>query len=432
MLFEAVVVFVLVVLNGFLALSELAVVSSRRSRLQAMADAGSRGARHALALAEQPGHFLSAVQVGITLVGLIAGAFSGTAIAEPFATWLEGIGVRDRFSDALAFAVIVTGVTYLSLIIGELVPKQLALANPEPMAAAVAPAMTVLTRAAWPLVVFLNASSSLVLRLAGLHGRRQVRVTGDEIRMLIAEAESAGVVPPQARLMISGVMRLADRTARAIMTPRSEVHWIDMTADEATLRERLGTSRHSRLPAAEGDLDHLKGVVQVKDVLDGFLHGRSVDVKAFVREAPTIPATVNALSAMELLRGSQVHMLLVVDEYGAFQGLITTTNILEAVAGAFPIHGDEAAPAAVRRNDGSWLLDGALPIDAMAEALGLVLPASRDYYTVAGFILAHLRHLPEPGEFFTHRGWRFEVVDMDDRRIDKVLAARVERRQIGA
>lgn len=432
MLLDALVVLVLVVLNGFLALSELALVSSRRSRLQAMADSGHRGARSALALAEQPGHVLSAVQIGITAVGLVAGAFSGAAIAEPFALWLEAAGVADHFSDFIAFAVVVVAVTYVSLIIGELVPKQIALQNPEAMACRVAPAMMLVTRLAWPLVVFLNASSNAVLHLVGRRGKRQSTVIGEEIKALIAEAESAGVMPPQARSMISGVMRLADRTARAVMTPRSEVEWIDLDGSDSAIRERLKTTRHSRLPAGSGSLDVVKGVIQVKDILDEHLHGPAGDVRAHVREAPVVIDTIKALQAMELLRSSQVHMLLVVDEYGAFEGLITTTNILEAIAGAFPIQGDEAVPTMVQRSDGSWLLDGALPIDEMAEALGVVLPGARDYYTVAGFALASLRHVPRAGESFTYRGWRFEVVDMDERRIDKVLAMRLtERRQFG-
>jgi putative hemolysin len=418
------VVLVLVLLNGFLALSELAVVSSSRARLRAMADAGDDGARAALALAEQPGHFLSAVQVGITLVGLVAGVFSGTSIAEPFALWLEAAGLRNPFSDVAAFGLVISVVTYVSLIVGELVPKQVALQHPERMAARVAPAMRMLARVAWPVVWLLEGSSRLLLGLLGINARAPVKVTREEIKALIAEAERAGVMPPRARSMMMGAIRLGERGVRAIMTPRQDVDWIDLNADDATIRARLQASTHTRLPAGHGSVDRVVGVVRAKEVLDAYLAGRPADIRSFVREVPVVLDAATALEAMETLRASGAHIVLVVDEYGGFQGVVTTINVLEAIAGAFPAEAEAGAPRAHRRADGSWLLDGDLAADQMAEELGLVLPTQRDFHTVAGFVLSKTMHIPALGDSVGYRGWRFEVVDMDGPRIDKVLATR--------
>lgn len=429
MLLNFAIVFLLVLLNGFLALSELAVVSSSRARLQAMADGGSAGARAALALAEQPGHFLSAVQIGITLIGLVAGAFSGTAIAEPLGERLAQWGMAARFSGFVAFAGVVTVVTYLSLIVGELVPKRLALQHPERMAAFVARPMQMLTRVAWPLVVLLETSSRLVLGLLGVPLARKSRVTREEIKALIAEAERAGEMPPPARSMTIGAIHLSERNVQAIMTPRHEVEWLDLDQDEAAVRAQLKASTHTRLPAAHGALDQVAGVVRAKDLLDAFLSGKAPDARDFVLEAPAVIDSVSALQAMETLRSSRAHMVLVVDEYGTFRGLITTTNILEAIAGEFPARGEGPGPVVVQRADGSWLLDGDLPAERMAEELGLVLPSRRDYHTVAGFVLAGIMRIPNLGESFRYRGWRFEVVDLDGPRIDKVLAVRTGERR---
>jgi len=432
LVFEIVLVLLLIVLNGVLAMSELAIVSSRRSRLEAMAQAGKRGAQTALQLAASPGHFLSAVQIGITLVGLLTGIFSGTAIAEPVALRLEALGVPDRYSDFLAFTGVVVIVTFISLVVGELVPKRLALRNPEAMAVLAAPIMALLTRVAWPLVVVLEGTSRGVLTVFGPGTRAGARVTREEIKALIAEGESAGIVAPQARAMMSGVMRLAERRVSEIMTRRDEVDWVDLDADDAAIRGSLQASAHSRLPAAKGSLDALLGVIRTKDVLDAYLGGAPADPRAFIKEAPVIIDAMTAVQAMELLRKSGTHMVLVVDEYGVFQGLLTTSNILEAIAGAFPAHGAESVPTGTQRDDQSWLLDGELAIDQMAEMLGIHLPAAREYSTVAGMVLTHLMQIPHVGESFVFRGWRFEVVDMDGRRIDKVLASRTVPRRIAA
>lgn len=432
MIFDLCVVLILVLLNGLLAMSELAVISARRPRLKEMADAGSIGALRALKLAEQPGHFLSTVQVGITLVGLVAGAYSGASLGEPVAHWLEWLGIPDHASRFLAVGAVLLVVLFASLVLGELVPKHLALHNPEAVAARVGTPMLMLTRMVWPLVVVLEAATRGVLGWLSRGPPKAPKVTREDVRALVIEAESAGIVAPQARAMMAGVMRLSDRTVRGIMTPRSDVDWIDVNESDEQIRARLLATPHSRLPVARSSLDAVIGAVRTKDLLDAYLAGQIPDLRTLIKQAPVVPDSVPALKAMEVLRGSGVHMVLVVDEYGTFQGLITTTNLLETIAGAFPIGTELPLPCGVRREDGSWLLDGDLPVDEMAELLRLRPVPSGDFHTVAGFLLSQLEHIPRDGEALVYRSWRFEVIDMDDRRIDKVIAspASVRRQQV--
>lgn len=423
---EVLLVLVLIVLNGALALSELAIVSSRRPRLETMVAAGDRGAAIALNLAENPGRFLSAVQIGITLVGILAGAFGGATITEQLAAKLAQAGLAAELAEPMAFVGVVVVVTYLSLILGELVPKQVALRNPERAAALVAKPMSVLARVANPLVWLLDASSRLCLRILGQGGRTERRVTEEEIRTLVAEAASAGVVEPAEHAMISGVMRLGDRPIRAVMTHRLDVEWIDLDTSEAERRAILLRCRHSRLPVARGAVDDVLGIVRTKDLLDACLEGRAIPWEALIRPVPVVHENADLLDAIEILKAAKAHMTLVVDEYGTFEGLLTTADILAAIAGRIRAADGGMAARAVKRQDGSWLIDGAMAVDEMADALMVTAPRPRDYETAAGLALAELRHLPNVGESFVWRGWRFEIVDMDGRRIDKLLAARLE------
>jgi putative hemolysin len=424
---ELAIVFILIVLNGLLAMAELAVVSSRRARLQTMIDRGVRGSRRALRLASDPGTFLSTVQFGITLIGIFAGAFSGATLGERLSIWLQGLGLSPAIAGPLGFGSIVALITYVSLIVGELVPKQLALRNAEAIACAVAPAMIMLSRIAAPVVWLLDVSGRLVLRLFGSRRRDDGRVTDEEIRLLVAEAETAGVIEPEERKMISGVMRLGDMPVSAVMTPRYEVDVIDLTQSPAEIRAMIEKSVHARLPAHRGDPDEIVGVLQAKDLLNAYLKkGRKVpDPMKFVRPAPVIPETMDALDVIEKLKGSEVHMGLVHDEYGHFEGVVTSGDILEAIAGAFRTEEGVPEPHATQRDDGTWLMDGTMPVEELADITRLALPAKRDYHTLAGFVLEELGHLPSLGERFEKEGWRFEVVDLDGRRIDKVLASRV-------
>ena len=424
---ELTIALVLIALNGVFALSELAIVSARKPRLKVMADARRSGARAALALAEDPGRFLSTVQIGITLVGILAGAFSGAALGARLTAILTDQGVSPALADPLGYGLVIGAITYLSVIIGELVPKHLALRNAEGIACTVAPAMALLSRLASPVVWLLDASTRLIFNLFGQSTESASAVTEEEIKTIVAEAETAGVIEFDERRMIAGVLRLGDRPARAVMTPRTAVDWIDLDHDdEAAVRALLGSTPHSRLPVAHGDPDNMIGVVQARAILADMLAGKPLDIRANVRQAPVVPDTLDALDVLQVLREAEVPMALVHDEYGHFEGLVTPVDVLEAIAGAFRSDDDAPDSDAVRREDGSWLLAGSMPADEMAEQLGIALPAQRKYHTVAGLIIGELQHLPTTGERVEALGWRFEVVDLDGRRVDKVLATPLE------
>jgi putative hemolysin len=413
-------------------MAELAVVSSRRPRLQALVERNVKGSRRALALASHPGKFLSTVQIGITLVGVLSGAFSGATLGSRLAQWLREFGLTAGLSDAIGVGIVVSVITYASLIVGELVPKQIALANPERVAVRVAPAMKILASIASPLVWLLDASGRAVLRLLRQSPGSERRVTDEEIRALISEAAATGVIEPDERAMMSGVMRFADRPVRAIMTARHEVDMLNLAAEPEQQRMLIVNSVHSRFPAYEAGPDHVIGVVQAKDVVDSFLRGDDVDLRRFVREAPGIPDTAAALDVVDAIKDSPVHMALVHDEYGQFEGVVTNADILEAIVGAFRTDEGAPVPGAAQRDDGSWLLAGSMPADEMAEQLGLPLPERRAYHTAAGFAIDQLGDLPREGESFEVSGWRFEIIDLDGRRIDKLLARRVPPRRAAA
>jgi putative hemolysin len=413
---ELAIIIVLILINGLLALAELAIVSSRRARLQALVDRDVIGARRALALASDPGRFLSTVQIGITLVGVLSGAFSGATLGLRLAEWFSQLGLPTGVAEAVGVGLVVAVITYFYLVIGELVPKQIALRNPERIAVRVAPAMMVIARIASPVVSLLDISGRAVLRALGYQAQAEQRVTDEEIRTLMAEAETAGVIEPGERAMIAGVMRLGDRPVQAI----------DLTADPEDIRRMLVESIHSRLPVHAGTPEEMLGVVQAKDLLDACLRGERLDIRAQVRPAANVPDTVDALDVVAVIKASPVHMALVHDEYGHFQGVVTNADILEAIVGDFRTDAGPIEPDAVQREDGSWLIAGSMPVDEIADRLFIALPPERDYHTAAGFILNQLGHLPDIGESFDSQGWRFEVVDLDGRRIDRILARRID------
>ncbi|MDI7865142.1 hemolysin family protein [Rhizobiaceae bacterium n13] len=420
MLLEISIVVLLTILNGVLAMSELAVVSSRPARLKVMADQGSRGARLAMQLAEDPGRFLSTVQIGITLVGVLSGAFSGATLGSRFSTWLLTHGLSKAASDAIGVGLVVVAITYLSLIIGELVPKQIALRDPESIAGKVAPAMVVLSKMAAPLVWLLDTSGKLVLTLLGQSGKTEGRITDEEIKTVLAEAHSAGVIESEEQAMISGVMRLADRTARALMTPRREVEVIDIEDSLEEIRAQIEQTSRSRLPVRKGSSDELLGVLFAKDFYKAVGSGDDVDILALTREVPVVSDLSHASTVIEVIRKSSIHMVLVYDEYGHFEGIITSGDILEAIVGV--LQEDESEePAIAQREDGSYLVSGWMPIDEFAAYMNFPLDDDIEYQTVAGLVLEELKHLPSIGESFAKNGWRFEVVDLDGRRIDKLL-----------
>ncbi len=425
MVLEILIVIVLTLVNGLLAMSELSVVSSRPARLKVLQADGNKGATVALKLQEDPGKFLSSVQIGITLVGVLSGAFSGATLGERLGLCLTGVGIDTALALPIGVGLVVIFITYLSLIIGELVPKQIALRDPERIAARVAPLMAFIASVGAPLVWLLDVSGRLILRLLGKSGDTGERVTDEEVRTIIAEAESAGVLESEERHMISGVMRFADRSARGLMTPRIDVEVIDLSDPQELIVEKLRTTRHSVLPAQDGASDdQIIGVIVRKDLLDNLFKGDAIDARALVKQAPVVMDRSDALDVLKALRASLVHMALVFDEYGHFEGIVTPGDILEAITGAFQEEeGDE--PAVVTREDGSFLVSGWMQADEFQDRLGVPIPKDAKFETVAGYVLAELNHLPVVGETFERGHWRFEVIDLDGRRIDKVLVRRL-------
>lgn len=425
MLTEILIVVALTIVNGLLSMSELAVVSSRTARLKVLSDQGNKGAATAMRLAEDPGRFLSTVQIGITLVGVLSGAFSGATLGARLSEWLGTHGFSQSASDTLGVGIVVVVITYLSLILGELVPKQVALRDPERVAARVAPAMSLLSKIGAPIVFLLDVSGKAVLRLLGQKGETEEKVTEEEVRTIIAEAETAGVLERDEREMIAGVMRLADRSARALMTPRREVEVIDLEDSAEEIRQQLRATRRSRLPVQDGEADSIIGVIVVKDLIEFLQAGDTQDLRALVQETPIVMDTADSLHVLREIRSSRVHMALVFDEYGHFEGTITPGDVLEAIIGAFQEE-EEDEPAIVTRADGSYLVAGWMQVDEFSHELGIPIPRDADFQTVAGFILAEMNHLPNVGESFDKGHWRFEVVDLDGRRIDKILVTRIE------
>jgi len=421
---ELLLVLVLTLVNGSLAMSELAVVSSRPARLKTMAERGISGANQALTLAADPGKFLSSVQIGITLVGILSGAFSGATLGDRLSGWLIEQGLTTNLAYIIGVGLVVTGITYLSLIFGELVPKQLALKNPEGIACSVAPAMMIIAKVAAPIVWVLDKSGKLVLAVLGQNAEGEQRVTDEEIRTIVAEAETAGVLEPGERKMIAGVMRLGDRPVRQVMTPRFEVDAIDLSDSPDEIIVRVRESQHSRFPVHEGDPDEVIGILWVKDILDAGRNPKTTELRAMVRQAVIIPETMDALDVVEILKKSSVHMGLVHDEYGHFQGVVTSSDILEAIVGSFATDEGAPEPAIVTRDDGTLLIAGWMQADELAEALGIVIPENRNYDTAAGFLIEAFGRLPSVGDHISVQNWKFEIMDLDGRRIDKVLASR--------
>lgn len=421
---EITAVVFLIVVNGLLAMSEMAIVSSRISRIKALVDQDVVGARRALVLASDPGKFLSTVQIGITLVGVLSGAFSGATLGHRFAVWLMAQGLSRDAAEALGVGVVVMIITYASLIVGELVPKQIALRNPEAMAVRVAPAMAWVARLTSPLVWLLDASGRLVLMVLRQDNVREERVTEEEIKTLIAEAESSGVLEPGEKEMIAGVLRLGDRNVKVVMTPRHEVDSIHLSSGDDAIFAAMKESSHSRLPVFD-IAGEVIGVVQAKDVLKSFLAGERPDIQGFIRHAPVIPDSADARDVIFALKDSPIHMGLVHDEYGHFRGLVTTADILGSIVGEFSTEDGPQEQPVVRRADGSLLLAGWMPLDELVDATGIKLNDAGGFHTTAGFVVQGFGRLPTVGEFFETQGWRFEVLDLDGRRVDKVLATRL-------
>lgn len=424
--FDVLVIAGLILINGLFAMSELAIVSARPARLRVAADKGSASARAALILAEDPGRFLSTVQIGITLIGIIAGAYSGASLGGPTGERLAALGVPDHYAEEAGFALVIAVTTYFSLIAGELVPKQLALRSAESIAIIAARPMALLARVSAPLGWLLDESSMLLLRLMGVKPKNDSEVTAEELHMIFAEATRSGVIEEDERQIMTGIMRLAERPVRELMTPRTELDVIDRRATEEEVRAAIRTSPHSLLPVADGSPDNIIGVVKVREVLAVLLAGKRLQIARLMKKAEVIPDQLDAMDALRLLQQSDVSMALVHDEYGHLEGVVTPADLLSAIVGNFLSHGDAGdEPMIVEREDKSLLLAGSLPADAMASHLGIELPDTREFATAAGYALSVMKRMPKEGEHFTEQGWRFEVVDMDGLRIDKLLVSAV-------
>ena len=426
MLYQFLILLALLAVSGLFAMAELAIVSSRRIRLKQMAEKGSKGARAALRLMEEPTRFLSTVQIGITLIGVLAGVYSGANFAAPLEVWLGGFEWLAEYAETVAYVMVVVGVTYLTLIFGELVPKRWALGHPESLAAILAPPMQYLARATAPLVWLLQRSTDLVLRLIGKHKTARHGVTEDEIRALIAEGTREGVFHDEEHRMIEGVLKLADRNVRSIMVPRGDILWIDVEDSRETVWKAVRASGHSRYLVCRGEIDELVGVTSVTELLEWVRDPTGPDLATRALAPLVIQETTSVLRLLESFREAAVHLAVVVDEHGSIEGIVTSTDVLRAIAGELPDFGDADLPEAVRRADDSWLIDGRLPIDDAERLLERRdMSAGDDYTTIAGFVLAQLGRLPSTADVFQWKDLRFEVVDMDGRRIDKLLVQRI-------
>jgi putative hemolysin len=422
-----VVVLLLVVLNGVFAMTELAVVSSRKAKLQSRAERGDRGARAALKLAEEPTHFLSAVQVGITLIGILAGAYGQATIAGELKVIFQGWApALAAWSDGLATAIVVLGIGYVSVIVGELVPKRLALIFPEAIASKMAAPISALAIVLKPFVVILTASTSGILKILGVKDRDGSDVTQEEVETMIAEGTASGLIEPEEQTMIEEILTLGDRPIRVAMTPRHEVFWIALDDTDEQLREEIRTCPYSRIVVArENDVDNPLGVVHKKDLLDSLLTDGKFDVESLVQTPAFIPQSTSVLKALEILKASKVHMAFLVDEFGAFEGVVTATDLLEMIAGDFDESHDEAEAYIRQREDGSWLVDGQTDLEELSDELGEDFGEAEGFHTVAGLVLHQLSRVPAEGEILQLGRFEVEVIDMDDRRIDKLLFRQV-------
>lgn len=432
--FEIIGILLLIVINGLFACSELALVSARRARLAVLERKGVAGAAIARRLAENPQIFLPTLQVGITLVGVVTGMFSGERITGNVEQALRHLGLAGGFAHIIAFLLTVVIITFLTMVLGELVPKQLALRRPEMVAARAAPMLIVMARCTKPVVWLLSKSSTAILRLFGISGSRPDVPSEEELRALLAESTQTGVLESEEKLMIERILRLADKPVRAIMTPRTEIAWIDRRASGEEVMAQLRAHSHARFVIADGSIDEAVGIVQAKVLLDQLLGGGTLNLDAALLQPMIVPDAISALDAFERLKGDGNGMAFVIDEYGSFEGLITAADMLEAIVGDVDEGtADQPGQAADQAEETSLTLDGLMPLDELMEKLAIVaVPAQGTYHTAAGLVLALLRRVPQVGDRIAFGGWRFEVLAMDGRRVDRLSVERDTDRAEGA
>ncbi len=426
---EILIIFLLILANGYFAMAEIALVSARKVRLQQRADDGDAAAKAALELAENPNRLLSSVQVGISLVSVLTGALGGATLSDDLAIVLARVSWLEPYANSLALAIVVILITYFSLVVGELIPKRLALNNPEKVAAGVAGFMRFLAWLTTPLVKLLSASTDLGLKLLGVKPPVEPPVTQDEIKDLIEQGTQVGVFEESEQDMVEGVFRFGERTIDAIMTPRTEIEWVDLDEPIAEIFNQVLQSTHSRLPVARGNLDNVQGILVVKDLLSCRLMDKPVDLVKMLRPPIFVPDSMTAPKVLELFKGASSHVAIVIDEYGGLLGMVTLHDVFSSIVGVIPESGQEESSEIVQREDGSWLIDGLLPIDELKELIEIEdLPDETrvGYQTVGGLVMSQLGAIPAAGQHFEWNGFRFEVMDMDGRRVDKVLLSMTE------
>ncbi|MEH2311902.1 MAG: hemolysin family protein [Nostoc sp.] len=422
--FEILIILVLIIANGVFSMSEMAIVSARKVRLQQLANQGDPKAKAALKLAESPNHFLSTVQVGISLIGILTGAFGGATIANRVAVYIKRVPLLAPYSDPLSFGIVVLIITYFSLIVGELVPKRLALNNPERIASIVAIPMQALAAIASPVVFLLSASTDLILRVLGITASTEPQVTEEEIKILIEQGTEAGTFEEAEQDMVERVFRLGDRPVSYLMTPRPDIVWLDLEDSAEENRQKMVDSAYSRYPVCQGGLDNVLGVIPVTDLLARSFRGEPLDLTVGLRQPVFVPESTRGLKVLELFKQTITHMALVVDEYGVIQGLVTLNDIMSEIVGDVPSTDGQDQPQAVQREDGSWLLDGMLPVEDFLELFGMEEWQSEErgsYQTLGGFVITNLGRIPAAADYFEWQSMRIEVMDMDGNRVDKVL-----------
>jgi len=426
---EFFILLLIIAANGFFALAELAILSANRTRLKLMAKRGVRGAALAIALAEDADHFLPAVQSCITLLAAGAGVFSGAIFADKLGMLINMIPGLAPHGTSIALPFIVVMVSYFSLVLGELVPKQLAVNNTERWAARVAPFMAHVVRWLTPVVIVLRVSTQIVLKIFPGHKRRLSGVSEEEVQALVDEGTQGGVFEVAEQQMIRRVLRLADRPVRSIMTARGDIDWLDVNADPRDLTQQMREARHSTYPVCDGSLDHVVGVVRAKDLLDQAYGNHAVNLRAVMEEITIFPETASILTVLEKLKQTSIHMGFIVDEYGVVEGIVTELDILEAIVGELPDDDEDtpaAAPSSVQ-TPGEVILDGAVATDEVKEQLALSdLPGEEIYHTLGGIALGQIGRIPRAGDGFAHAGWQFEIVEMEGRRVNKILARRID------
>ncbi|MCJ7444309.1 MAG: hemolysin family protein [Methanotrichaceae archaeon] len=424
MVTEIIILLLLIIANGIFSMSEIAIVSARKALLKQHAEEGDSSAQKALELAEDPTEFLSTIQVGITLIGILAGAYAAAALSENLAVYLEMIPPLAPYSNALSIIVVVVVITYFTIVIGELVPKRLALNDPEKIASRIAFPMTTFSRIASPVIALLSASTELILRALGVKKYEEPKLTEEELKVMLVKGFTAGVIEEAEQDIMERVFRLGDRSVDAVMTPRKEIVWLDINDTPEVIRDKLSSGSYSLFPVCKGRLDNVLGIVQSKDLLYCSIKDEKVDLKSNLLPPLFVPESMKALRVIEKFKQTGIHLAIVIDEYGSVQGVVTLTDLLEELVGDIPHIDELGEPQIMKREDGSWLLDGMLPIDEFKETFQIAeLPGEKEelYQTVGGFVMMHLEKIPKEGDHFEWDEYRFEVMDMDEHRVDKIL-----------